>query len=98
MRQNVVRVDFDKPFSGGDSIIEAPSTEEGHAQPMQGILILRVHLDSFAVKADCFVELVVTESIHRLLKQVFLCHRQKYSNRWRRLKPAEIGVQFPYLV
>lgn len=83
MGENVLAVDFDELFRHLDRFVIASAIKEGHTQPVQDVLIVRINLQGLAVKFDGFVELIVSKSLYGLLKNLFLCHDESIAIEFR---------------
>src|SRR5213593_435608 len=57
--QDIVVIDFNESLRRCNRLLYPPAIEQGHTQPMEGILIVRIDLQGFVVVVDRFVQLVV---------------------------------------
>ena len=74
MGEDVVLIDFDKSSCSCDRFVNATTVEKRHPQSMKSILIIRIDIQSFFVRVDGFIELVIPKRVDCLLEVFFLRH------------------------
>ena len=74
MGEDIVVINLDEALRNGDRFVKLSVIVQGHSQPVQDVLIIRVDLQRLAIQSDGVVELVVSEGFNSLLENLFLCH------------------------
>src|SRR5713226_3090709 len=72
--KDVDLIDFDEFLGRRYGLLNASAIEKSHAEPMKGILIVRIKVQGFLIGFNSLVQLLVAKRVYRLFEIIFLRH------------------------